>query len=96
MQTIYKYTLEFADDQTIELTENYQILNVAEQHGMLNLWSIVDTEGPKVPVKIRIFGTGHGFREAKNEFLIHLGTVVMTAGFVWHIFQVEEYAVGDY
>lgn len=93
MQTIYKYELKFTDDQTIELSKDYQILGVAEQHGMLNLWSIVNTDEPKVPVKIRIFGTGHGVREAEDECLIHLGTVVMSAGFVWHVFQVDEYTV---
>lgn len=89
MQTIYKYELKITDDQTIELTSDYQILKVAEQNGTLYLWAIIDPHGFKYPVKIRIFGTGDTFLRLEDEFLSHLGSVLMSNGFVWHVFQVD-------
>ncbi len=90
MQTVYKFELRFVEEQTIELYQGYYCLEVAEQDGTLCLWALVDTELARVPMKIRIFGTGHPFQEGVNEYLIHLGTVVMSVGFVWHVFQVED------
>lgn len=88
MKTIYKFELEITDDQTIDLYQDYYYLGVAEQNGTLCLWALVDTESAKVPMKIRIFGTGHPFREEANEYLVPLGSVVMREGFVWHVFKV--------
>lgn len=88
MKTVYKFELRFVEEQTIELYQDYYCLGVAEQDGTLCLWALVDTETPRVHMKIRIFGTGHPFQEGDNEYLIHLGSVVMRNGFVWHAFQV--------
>ena len=87
MKTIHKQTLDIVDKLIIHLHEGDVILKVAEQDGQLCIWySTSMWEGkPSMPKEIHVRGTGH---EINPESLLdhYFDTVVMSDGFVWHIF----------
>lgn len=56
---IWKWSLRVVDEQTLELPEGAQILDVQIQDRMPQLWALVDSTRPKRPRKIAIYGTGH-------------------------------------
>ena len=85
MKSIYKYTLEITDSQSISMPRYAQILSVAKQGDSLCLWAEVFTEEEQVHRHIRIIGTGNPIEGSPNR--VFLGTVVMDP-FVWHVFEV--------
>ena len=88
---IYKYPLEITDRQVIPTgyLAAYP-LSVAEQNGQLALWAYMDDKSiPQLRDKnntyelvVEIVGTGQNF----DETMRYVGTVVMSNGFVWHVF----------
>lgn len=85
MKTIYKYKLKQVDTQTVKMPNDAQILSVGEQDGELMLWARVDTANEKEARKIEIYGDGA--RALDEHELSFIGTVQMSAGLVWHIFE---------
>jgi len=83
MDVIYKYPIEITDLQGIELPEGYQILKVAEQDGGLFVWVKVDTDAKLIKRPFVVVGTGH---ELDMYGFLHLDSVVMSNGLVWHVF----------
>ena len=69
---------------------------VAEQNGSLMLWvqtSIADEDAKAVEDReqelvVYVFGTGHSYVRQHNH--VHIGTVVMSIGFVWHVFYEKQ------
>jgi hypothetical protein len=90
MQTIYKYALSLGDFQTLQLCEGARPLHVAEQHGHLCLWAVVDTNLAPASYLIRIAGTGHAL-PGDLESWKYIGTVHTLGGaFVWHVWWRKE------
>ena len=86
---ILKYELRITDQQKIH-TDYFHIqpLSVAEQNGKLMLWAKVYEDSPPEyqadSLTVNIVGTGQDSRDFDcDDFL---GTVVMSNGFVWHVF----------
>jgi hypothetical protein len=85
-RTIYKYTLEIVDNQSIEVPTGAEFLTVQIQHGKLCVWAIVDPSRRTEFEHFFIVGTGHPIPSL--ETLQHLGTVQLAGGsLVWHVFR---------
>ena len=87
---IFKYPLVVTDEQQILLPPGSRILSVAEQFGTLCAWALVDaTLSASIVYTFRIVGTGNpmplAFRKLHEN--VFVGSVVMTSGFVWHVFH---------
>lgn len=87
MRTIFKYKLQLAERQLIDMPEGAIMKSVEFQRSELCVWcEIPDDKAKKVARLIRIIGTGHPIDEA--ESLTFIGTVQQLGGsLVWHIFE---------
>lgn len=87
---IYKITLAIVDMRTIDLPISAEILHVGEQNGHLCMWyqfiesDPIQTQTTKRHT-IEIIGTGNHYYQRPR---VHIGTVVMSNGLVWHVFKV--------
>ncbi len=85
MRAIWKFPLVLTDRQVVRMPEGAQILHVDEQNGQICLWAGI-TEGKDTEDReIQIIGTG--YPELPDEWVTHLGSVVMQSGYVWHVFE---------
>lgn len=89
MRTIWKYTLEITDRQSISLPEGAEVLHVGNQAESLCLWALVDPKAKLGPIRcFEIFGTGHPIPEDMGVSRKFLGTIIMQHGaLVWHVFE---------
>lgn len=87
-QRILKYTLEITDYQDVTIPHGI-ILSVAEQAGALCMWALVEPEGRERTHCIRIFGTGGPVHRSEAELGRFIGTVPMSNGLVWHVFELS-------
>ena len=86
MKTIYKYQLTPTMERIfLSVPGGMKFLHAGEQDGALTVWSIVNTESPSQDVWIRVYGTGWPIESPWT--LTHIGTVQMTDGLVWHVFE---------
>lgn len=84
-KVIYKYPLQIIDEQAVQLPSGAQVLTAQVQHGLLQLWALVDTSQPIAVIRLRIVGTGHDFPDADQWR--YLSTVQVDGGaLVFHIF----------
>lgn len=91
MQTVYKYTLQKngPDWEAHNVPANEKVLHIADQHGKICVWALVDTDGFKGMRFFQVFGTGHEIpndgrtRSFVNTFMIEDGDVV------FHAFEVD-------
>jgi len=83
-RTIWKYTLDIVDEQSIKMPQYSTLLSVAMRGNDLCLWAVVEPEreGDMGVARILIFGTGNSVYFGKLPFL---GTV-QERSFVWHVF----------
>ena len=84
--SIWKYTLEITDTQTIEMPDGASILSVANQDGNLCLWAKVIPSRRRTPRTIEIIGTGHAIEESHTIARRFIGSAVISP-FVWHVFE---------
>ena len=87
MRTIWKYTLNITDRQTVSMPVFAEILTVQMQGGSLCLWAIVESDRNLEQREFLIFGTGNPIPE---QFCLHqhIGTVQVGGGvLVWHVFE---------
>ena len=95
MNKIYKYELSITDFQFINLPRNAVILHVGEQgDAQLYLWALVVPERHIEKRVIRIVGTGHPLEDDISDET-HLGTVQMSNGLVWHVFEIPGHYLGE-
>lgn len=89
MLTVYKYPLILDDWQDIDLPVGARSLAVQMQHGVPQLWALVDPAAPLVPRRFRIAGTGHPINlGADGTRLDYIGTFQLQAGaLVFHLFE---------
>ena len=88
---IYKYVLVITDNQIVELPIDSKIIHVAEQSGKLCIWVEIysnSSESRSEPRTILSKGTGPEYEEDGREE--HIGTVLMSSGLVWHVYEVNE------
>lgn len=88
MLKVFKYPVPIGDAVTIDMPAGAQPLHVAEQHGTVCLWALVDPARPPVPRRFRFAGTGHEITE-DLAYLNHVGTFFMRGGdLVFHLFEI--------
>lgn len=86
MKRIYKYPLEFVDDQVIMCHGDGEILSVQNQREILVVWILEDTKDPIEKRRFYIVGTGHPF--LIDDVANYLGSVQFRNGdYVWHVFE---------
>jgi len=89
-KAVWKYTLEVADEQIIEMPIGAEMLTVETQRGFdadwPTLWALVDVDADKSQRKIAMRGTGHhadGLEAAR-----YVGTAQLLGGrLVYHVFD---------
>lgn len=81
--TIHKYPLFMGDEVAVMMPAGAKVLHVGEQEGGLTLWAQVDQSQPFERRVFSIRGTGHPLGEVGR----FIGTVVMSYGLVWHIYE---------
>lgn len=86
--TIWKYSLNVTDRQSLNMPIGSRLLTVQIQHGQLNLWALVD---PKIEDRedriILKRGTGRPI-ERHPGLLVYISTVQDLGGnSVWHFFE---------
>ena len=88
MKKIYKYSIAPSPDPIkVMLPRGAQILHLDEDgFERLCYWALVDPEEEKEEVYLYCIGTGW---EVGVDFL-YVGSVVTTAGYVWHLFKKEK------
>lgn len=96
-RVIYKYRLQDGGETKIKGWFT-RMMHVGEQNGELYIWmenSLTRTDfytGQQVPrddsekIEISVYAIGTGWPYAAAEFGVHVGTVQMSDGLVWHVF----------
>lgn len=83
-RTVFKYSLDAADDQTIDMPVGAVILHAAEQDGVPCVWALVDMQNISEPRRFFTHGTGHRLH---SDAKTYVGTVHMYDGaIVLHVF----------
>lgn len=95
MLTVYKVTLEIANEQKVELQKGSSIIKVGEQDGHIVLWYICDPERNLDQQTFYVVGTGQQLPDTFPG--VYVGSVqiydmpdandpVRTSEHVWHVF----------
>lgn len=85
---IWKIKLEVTKDQEITVRKNAEFLCVQAQNEIPCIWVLVDpNKKEEIPVRIKIFGTGHEIGEKELDGFVYIGTFQLSKGaFVFHVF----------
>lgn len=84
MRAIWKFPLEFVDDQKISMPSGARLLTVQLQGQVPCLWAEVDTLADKVTRTIQVAGTGHN----RPSFGAYVASVQLRSlGLVFHVFD---------
>jgi len=87
MKTIWKYPLLEADEQTLNLPKNAQILTIQNQKENPCLWALVNPKNETEPRTILCRGTGHDLDD-KNCTLHYISSMQLYDGdLVFHWFE---------
>ena len=87
MTTIFKYPLQIADRQTIEMPIGAQVFSVQVQDGIPCLWALVDTQAAKVIRTVYALGTGHDLAHMNGLTTLFISTIQLDGGsLVYHVF----------
>ena len=87
MKSIHKYELQTTDSQMILMPHGAQIISCQMQREIPCLWAIVNPEEQLMPIRLRVYGTGHPVSD--SETLKFIGTYQLDGGrLVFHIFEV--------
>lgn len=93
MQTIYKFPLQFCDEQTIAMPKNAQILSAQWVRGEICVYAVVDTEEKMSEIhQFVIVGTGHSLRSnTPPQEYCYLGSVHNdNQALVFHVFEKKQ------
>lgn len=83
MNAIWKFTLEVADRQNLQMPEGAKILTAQLQGNYLNVWAQCDPLALKQRREIEVFGTGHPMDEAQRSYI----STVQIGPIVFHVFE---------
>lgn len=87
MKTVFKYPFSTADEVTIPMPQNAQILSLQTQGDGPCIWALVDPKERLRSRTFRIFGTGHAL---PDEPMLFVGTCQIYGGsLVFHVFEVS-------
>lgn len=88
VKRVFKYGLNFTDQQDLELPLNAEVLTAQIQNGQLFIWALVKESNMGFPEKrtFRVAGTGHPI-EGNVKYI---ATFQYGAGFVFHVFEVVQ------
>lgn len=85
LRKIFKYPIDIADEQFLELPQDARILSVQVQDGIICIWAMVRPDNPTIRRRILVVGTGNPLPD--EIWAAHyLGTVQVGRG-VWHVFE---------
>ena len=88
MKSIYKYTLEDTDLQTVTMPQGAKILCVQTQRGAVCLWAEVDTDKPGEDRTIEVFSAGHEMRSDMGLSRQYIGTYQLFDGaWIFHVYE---------
>jgi hypothetical protein len=89
MITVHKYPLTMGTDiQTVELPFNAEILHIAYQHGLLQLWAKININEYTEKRTILMVGTGMEISDYHNPNDHYINTIFIENGtFVFHFFE---------
>lgn len=84
---IWKWTLQIADTQQVQMPRGAQLLSVQMQGGAPQLWALVNEKAPTEPRTFATYGTGNPMPE-----LLDYGRFVSTyqlhsGSLVFHVFE---------
>lgn len=84
-RTIWKFDLQVAGRQVVNVPNGAKLLTIQMQHGRPVLWAEVNPDEPHVAGReILCFGTGHPITPKQT----YLGTVQEMGGnLVWHFYE---------
>ena len=89
MKTIYKYTLDVKDDQSIRIKGTP--ISVINQRNQIAMYALCDSSEEDHYVDVHISGTGHPIPSYVINDYKFLGTVSLFSGnLVFHIFYKDE------
>ena len=88
IKKIYKFLLEVAGEQEVEMPNGARVLSVHSQNGNIAVWAEVTPEAILTTVTFYIVGTGEiPFATHFGLSPQYLGTVVMhNDSLVWHVY----------
>lgn len=82
---IFKYTLDVADTQQIEMPQGAKILSCQAQNNEPQLWVLVDDSAPIEARTFTMYGTGHPIENDPGRYV---GTYQLHDGaLVFHVFE---------
>ncbi len=85
MKTIWKFPLDVADEQRVEMPLDAKILHVGLQGESVFMWAEVGPERRKVERTVRIYGTGYPMPEHPGR---HIGSFMLRGGtLVFHAYD---------
>lgn len=88
VKRIYKYQLEVADEQTIKIPMNAELLSVQTQNEVPCLWALIDPNEVTENRWIEIFGTGNPVNCDFGKERRFLGTFqLMNGALIFHAFE---------
>jgi hypothetical protein len=88
-QRIWKFELEIADIQRIDMPEGAKILSIQLQNGRLCLWALVARFASPEIREIEIIGTGNPIMPLEDGLKREFIGTVQQGQFVWHIFELK-------
>jgi len=89
---VWKYVLPWTRGiHAITMQADAHILTAQKHQGVLTLWATVNPKYPDLNklVRLRVVFTGESFNVFGN---VYVATVQDEAGYVWHIYEVADYA----
>lgn len=90
IQSIWKFKLHITDIQHVQMPMGAKILSVANLHGNVVLYALVDPhEQGRENRLIEIIGTGNPIQSNSPVSRNFIGTVVADP-FVWHVFERDD------
>lgn len=83
-KVVWKYFIPLAGC-TIQVPNDGYLCHVAAQGESGMLWYFGSPDAPRKAMELVVLGTGQIVDSP--ERLVHLGTALTPAGFVWHVFE---------
>jgi hypothetical protein len=86
VKNIFKYELT-GTAIDIKMPDHSEILSVGLQGDKIMVWALVNNALPLVTKSFQVFGTGWDISNLVAEKLKFIGTVQMSDGLVFHVFE---------
>lgn len=86
-RAIWKSVIPFADKTFITIPKGAMFRYLGTQGSDIVIWYECEPAAPTFDLKLRIFGTGFNGLEDVGDYL---GTVQMSNGMVWHIYEEDD------